>query len=190
MPHTRIKIPIARSTATAARGGFSLIEMLIVLAVIAALMAMGWYGVGALRERQRVQRTQLMVQTLAGAISAYRDRVLLVRASPSAPGVAHRLWDVDGDGVLDGDPELDEAFGEELRAAALAAGYRGALQLPVERMRSDRMRRIVDGWGHPLRLAAGSQIYGPLGMGVWSLGRDQKPDTADDIRSWSADGSQ
>lgn len=190
MLHPRATIPTVPVTATGARGGFTLIEMLLVLAVVSALMAMGWYGVGALRERQRVQRTQLMVQTLAGAISAYRDRVLLVRSSPSAPGVARRLWDVDGDGILDGDPDLDEAFSDELRAAAVAAGYRGALQLPVERMRSDRMRRIVDGWDHPLRLAVGSQIYGPLGMGVWSLGRDGKADTADDIRSWSADGSQ
>jgi hypothetical protein len=42
-----------------------------------------------------------------------------------------------------------------------------------------------DPWGHPYELFCGDKLpKGAHGVGVRSLGRDGKPDTADDIKSW------
>ena len=98
-----------------------------------------------------------------------------------------RFADFNGDGVIDGDPELDPAFDPPSRASALASSYSGPIRLNGEGMPSgliDEYQRPVDPWRQPLRINFAADIYGKSGVGVWSTGPDMLPETDDDICSW------
>lgn len=154
-----------------ARRGFSLIELLIVVAVIIGLMGIGFPIYYAVMKRLPAQRTQGLVQAVAAAIATYPATTVSIPG-----GGVRRLWDFNGDGELDGDPAL--TFAEPFKSQAAAAGYRGFLAMTgtalEKRMVENSTMRIVDGWKRPLRIsfAAGGNdhTYGPSGVGVWSYG--------------------
>lgn len=168
------------------RRGFTLIELLIVLAIIAALLGLGWPAVQALRERQAQERTLVTVRLVATAIAGYRGGLIEVPAPDGGTAAVRPLWDFNRDGLIDGDPALDEGFAAADRAAAAAAGYRGLLAhtgLVLPSVTVDAQGRVVDAWRRPLRLLRDADRAARTG--VWSAGRDGRSDTTDDLRSWS-----
>lgn len=167
------------------RPGFTLVELIIVLGIIVALLAVTLPVVGAIRVAQAKRGTAALVATLADAMAKYGtgDAGLLVPASAAgAPAQMRLLWDFNGDGVIDGDPARDPAFDAEARAAAGRAGYTGPALMLGDTFKVDGEGRIVDAWRRPLRLVRHPPRTGRLQP--WSLGPDGQPATTDDITPW------
>jgi|GEM_PF-4793822 len=164
--------------------------MLVVIGIILTLMSLAIPAYHAHRQSALVANSQRLVTVLSAAITAYTQRVV------SLPDRSQRrLWDFNGDGILDGDPQRDENFAPADRTAAQAAGYVGPLSLlswtPPEGQ-VDAQGRIVDAWRHPLRLDFSRERYGADGVGLWSLGRDgvNADGGGDDLRGWDGDHAQ
>jgi prepilin-type N-terminal cleavage/methylation domain-containing protein len=163
--------------------GFTLVEILLVIAIIAALMGLSLPLFTMIRNNSRAKSTTWLVQALASAIATYpRGTTLRLNG-----GGTRYLWDFNADGILDGDPARDEAFTSSARSEALSAHYDGpaaTLGVAIPRAHLDAQGRILDGWGRPLRLRYSVDDYGPTGVGVWSCGKDGVSGNADDLRSW------
>ena len=181
-------------TLPCARRGFSLLELLIVVAVLVGLMGLSLPVYFSVIKGMTTQRTRALVQAVAAAIATYPSTTI------SIPGVGvRRMWDFDGDGILDGDPA--KSFVGLNCTQAADAGYRGFLimtgtALEKRHLEAGGTLRLVDGWKQPLRIsfAAGGAdpTYGPTGVGIWSFGKSgpstsnpsQPAVEADVISSW------
>lgn len=178
--------------------GFTLIEVLIVVAVIATLVGLGLPAYAAARERARVSAARALVATVAAAITAYqRDRLHLWHDPTGVGGgveAMHRAWDVEADGIIDGH-DVDGYFwapapptGDPRREALCYNGFVATVrpELPNWAIEPDT-GRVYDPWRRPLRIAFARHTYGSGGFGVWSAGPDGEDagdEGGDDLRSW------
>jgi prepilin-type N-terminal cleavage/methylation domain-containing protein len=173
----------------AVKQGFTLIELLVVISIIALMMAIGLPAYSAWQRSSLIGATRSTVLAISGAIASYPGgHAILVPATVSMPERSRRLWDFNDDRFLDGDPAIDDRFAATDRSDAAAAGYHGFAAragLSLERQRLDGMRRVLDAWRRPLRIAHAATIYGPTGVGIWSDGPDGIEGSDDDITSWS-----
>lgn len=165
---------------------FSLVELLVVVACLAVLGGLSYGGYGVVRRRAAVGATAEGLQALAVAIAAYPGRNWPVLedhdGNPATPAVArrHRLWDANGDGLLDGRPDADPGT-PAFPAALVASGYPGALglvrvALPAVMKGADG--RPLDAWGRPVRYR---ELPAGRGAALTSAGPDGLFDTPDDI---------
>lgn len=174
-------------TRSAASGGFTLIEILITISIIATMMAIAIPVFGIVRESSKRKSTSQLVQGLANAIATF-PRGTTIRL----PGGQTRyLWDLNNDGLVDGDPARDANFTVAERTNASAVQYTGPvamLGVTFPRTHVDRQGRLLDSWGNPLRLRYSAELYGSLGVGVWSIGKDgvDQAGDGDDLSSWAA----
>jgi type II secretory pathway pseudopilin PulG len=166
--------------------GFTLIELMIVFAVIIALSALSLGAYATLQDSARRSNTQALVNTLATQITMYGPAVVTDSADPAGLRL-RKLWDFDGDQLVDGYPtELAATADKE---AAQRCGYLGAidqLNLKVPKNMRDRQGRPLDGWGRPLHITFAMQVYGNSGIGIYSLGPDGIAGTSDDLTSWGS----
>jgi prepilin-type N-terminal cleavage/methylation domain-containing protein len=187
------------------RRGFTLIELLIVLIVIAALCAMMYGALAAIRGRADASVTQQVVTEVASAIATYN----LTSISARMPdGRMYSAWAVGQDTTrpypadprwMDGDPRLYRAAdpGSVLIIARAPSWYTGFIAMTgftgATKTGVDNRGRIRDRWGQPLHIDWTGKTYGNAGFGVWSTGRDGRASTettiqggtADDINSWT-----
>lgn len=159
-----------------------------VIAVVVALAGLSIPGYSAYRERAKANASTALVHAVGAAIDGFRSQNWTYETSPGQR-VSVPLWDLNGDGLLDGDPTRENAAGASpvFTAAVIASGYRGCLDLaqPVVGERFvDPQRRIVDAWGTPLAVAFGPRAYAGGNYGVSSAGPDLTHGTADDLTSW------
>ncbi len=187
--------------------GFTLVEMLIVLSVIAALVGAGVPLFTVVHRRSNITATRALVTAITAAMAGYQTKAWLVpeRVGTEWKQRTYRMWDCDADHLLDGAPETTMAATDPLRAVLIASGYRGFYEMaqPTIAKRLVRDGRIVDPWGTPLRITyAADQLYDPsttlfgtTGIGIWSAGPDRRDvvsgDTSpgaktDDLTSWSS----
>lgn len=189
---------------------FTLIELLIVMTVIIALMAMMLPAMNSYRERAAVRQNQALISSLVGAMNSFGvDTFFDPDPGPGQPHV-YRAWYTAGDGFLDGDPAMDgwpndpdlQAVLDRLLIGPEGIAYRGpARMLPIAisaRHIEPETGRIIDSWGHPLRVldpeAEGSPyddspLRGVIGIGLWSSGPSGDPDKLkDNIISWGSEG--
>lgn len=192
----------------ARRHAFTLVEIMVVLTILAALMAMGFGGFRHLREKANRDATQALVETIANGIAA-RGPELTVRSGTDMRSLA--IWDADRDGDLDGQG-LDLGVvtdGALLRDAGYAGLTPAVAEVPA-RFR-DVQGQPIDAWGEPLRYAYApnrltgtgyarvidhlivahrdgadaqnmlAERLGAKGFVVWSKGPDRQDLTADDI---------
>jgi len=177
------------------RSGFSLIEMLIVIGVIALLAGMTFSSFGLMRARSNANASQALVQAVRIAIADYKFTELQLFAANGSPAL-RRAWDVDNDGIIDG--QVTDTWywsyppiGVHDRVARLAAlKYFGFVdtvrpELPPTRIEAGT-RRIIDTWKAPLRIGFAAGAYGGTGLGVWSIGPDgvDQGGAGDDLPSW------
>jgi prepilin-type N-terminal cleavage/methylation domain-containing protein len=190
--------------------GFTLFELLIVLAIAMTILGLGIPAMASARAKAKRQATRALVQTVATAIAQYPTAVWTVawdddgddpnRTGRNAAGTARatppksfsgHCFDLnqaagklDGDGLIDGRPDADGPFWSEL----VASGYQGFLgmtHLQLTRNQVDAKGRPCDPWKQPLHIAWSADAYGATGFGVWSIGADGKDGTTDDLTSWS-----
>lgn len=166
------------------RPGFTLIETLMVLALIMALSAVLLPTLFHVRRSSQVKATAGLVRAVSAAITAYPLRDWTWRDPNDSSLRSKLLWDLDDDHLVDGDPALAPGA---FPAGAQAAGYRGLLamaQPPLGKQYVDAQRRVVDAWRRPLRIHFAIDTYGSSWFGIHSVGPDGLDATGDDIRSW------
>jgi prepilin-type N-terminal cleavage/methylation domain-containing protein len=186
--------------------GFTLIEILVVIAILVLLASISIPTISSMRQRRAVEETRTLVEAAALAVAAHPERRWVFERSGGGTG-AVPVFDCNQDLLLDLDPAADvytRAAPWPSRAEMAASGYAGfvrmtAFKAPRGAVAADG--RVVDAWAQPLRIAwAGigyppslaaelpdrhAQGYGRTGFGIWSIGKDGRPGSPDDILSWS-----
>jgi len=150
------------------QSGFTLLEMLVVIAIISMLAGLLMTGVTAARRKAAQRRTSLMLQRIATAVENYE---LDFGDYPDGCG--------------------DEVSGSLLYIALTTQEMNGPyLELQQSELADqdfDGVKEIVDVWGHPIRYTHHKFYDGEPGRGkfrISSLGRDGRPDTRDDLTNW------
>jgi prepilin-type N-terminal cleavage/methylation domain-containing protein len=172
--------------------GFTLVEMLIVAAVIIALFGIGYPILTMARANAEISGTTSLVEGVAAAISTYGTRSWSYQDGTIRRTVL--LWDLNDDGQIDGNPAADET----LPQAVVDSGYVGLLDMaqpPVRPESVNAKRQIIDAWGNPLRIRFPDQAgltgaakqaerlrFGTDGFQVYSAGPDGGSGTDDDTR--------
>ena len=189
------------------RTAFTLVEMLVVVAVIIALGGVGLVGYRQMIAGSQERATRATVHAVAAVIQSNPTRHIAI---PGTPPLLLRAWDINGDRYLDGrilddpawtnPPAPDGSGGLEFDLQAIdrarRAEYRGFAEmnpsLAVGERFIDDHARVIDAWGHPLRLAfpGDAGIDPALFGGSWLMvyshgpdGRDQRGG-GDDITSF------
>lgn len=174
--------------------GFTLIEVLIAVAIIVILAGASVAVFGVVRESSRRRGTLALVEALTAAIAAYGQRDLTV---PNGSGFRtfaplfnlnhnRALPVAQRDNRIDGSPATSEDAAHEggFDPLIVASGYAGAvatLKLPLPASRLNARRQPIDFWGHPLRIEFHPTDYGTRGFRIWSPGPDGVDGTADDL---------
>lgn len=176
------------------RRGFSFIELMIVIAIIVALAGVSIPILSAIKNRGKRAATDTVVQAVATAIIAHQAKSWTVYDQSTQESTVHRLWDINQDYLIDGDPALenpDLPAGRQFSQAVIDSDYKGLVLMTEPTLPKgfvNRKKQPVDAWKQPLRIAYAITIYGPQGLGVWSAGPDGVDDAYDalhdDLRSW------
>jgi type II secretory pathway pseudopilin PulG len=180
--------------------GFTVLELILMVAIIIALMAMAFVSWRYLKRQTEIASTRGLIASVALAIANYSVTAQQWSWTDAAGTrrVGH-LWDLDDQAevpassprfhLLDGraavldDDTHDGGFAPEV----IASGYHGfdlMCQPPIPPRSINPRLQIVDPWNQPLRIAYASGVYGTQSFGLWSAGPDGIDDTADDLCSW------
>jgi prepilin-type N-terminal cleavage/methylation domain-containing protein len=180
------------------RLGFTLIEMLVVVAVIVALAGMSYPVMTSMKAKADISATTQLVHTVAAAIEAYQ-----IKSITGKDGKLYHAWAVDQDlsqpyptdhRYMDGIPAQYSA--PDLMVTRAPDWYKGFIFMTGFNVPSktslDAKGRIKDRFNQPLHIDWKAHTYGASDFGVWSTGPDGRlsDDTAiqgtdaDDICSW------
>ncbi len=142
-----------------ARNAFTLVEIMVVLTILAALMAMGFGGFRHLGKNAAKDATRAVVEAVANGIAA-RGPELSVRVGVTMDIRSLAIWDVDRNGLIDGqgvnlETMPNETLDWSLRFALRRTGYAGltADVVDIPKHFWDAQGRPIDAWKQPLRYA-------------------------------------
>lgn len=139
--------------------GFTMIEVLLVLAILVMLATVAIMALGGTREGAKIDTTRLLIQEVENAMETYNLHV------------GH--YPTESEGGID----------------ALVAKPTVADEAVTSRWRGPYLKRQpMDGWNRPLNyqpVETGDGSSGALPMRIWSNGPDGRSGTGDDIRNWS-----
>ena len=181
-----------RNTAAACRRGFSLIELLIVLAILVLLATLVAPRLLGSREKANVDAAKAQLSMFKGPLEIYSLHMsgyptteqglmaLIERPSGNTQGGD----DPGGDDGFGADEDLAD-FGAEDDAEGLEeegdGGSNSNWQGPY--IKTDKLPK--DPWGTAYRYEFPGQNNKIGEPDMWSLGPDRKDNTSDDIVSWS-----
>ena len=147
-----------RSTRRKSRGGFTLMEMLVVLAILVLLMALVAPRILGTQEKADINATKTQLGMFKGALDHYH---LDMRAFPPTAQGLQALF-------------RPTSTGEDSSTGSWAGPYVNAAELPA------------DPWGNPFGYeyppTRGMGEY----PDIWSYGPDGLDSTEDDITSWNS----
>lgn len=164
-------------------GGFTLMELIIVVAIAMILMGLSFAAFTILKRQAMRRNTAMACKTIALAIASYNSGGALQFGG----GKGYSAWDWNNDQIIDGRPIDDPGFSATARTDAAAGGYTGMasmlrLDLPAAFV-SPATGRITDAWRRDMHIAWAVGIYDGESYGIWSDGEDpSKP--ASRIASW------
>lgn len=184
------------------RRAFTLIEMMIVITIIAALSAMSYAAYQRVLVSGKNSGTKQLLDGIAATIATYPRDSITVQVSGSGlvktggQEQIRRLWDIDLDQVLDAMPN---APGAPTTLNNAPDGYPGFLRMTgmaVPKWAVEAMSlQVRDAWGNPIhiRFGAGRTQSGVGSWNLWSVGpdgidgvTDPTAITTDDICSWKS----
>jgi len=185
------------------RGGFTLMEMLMVVTIISILMGLVVVVVGAMREHAKKRQTRMVMDAVVMALRNYKKEF---DEYPPSPGTEPdnspddgTLWEYlgreGGPGLIRKSPTGNTAQ-DKYYEPWLPAG------LPGIQKRDDGKTILMDGWGQPLRYfncevylrtdsGDKTKCFNQRGYILYSLGSDrtdgttEHPEAANDnLKSW------
>lgn len=194
----RICAPVSDLCPGRNREGFSLVELLICIGVIAALAGISYAAFGPTKAAAQIKRTTQLVQAVAAQIAASGAQTTTVQLG-GRDRVVH-LWNVDRqdesgavvDLEIDGDPQL--GWIPAVAGMAVPATYRGlanGVEVAWPKGSVAANGQLIDAWGEPLRVDFNQAHFAPSRVGIWSKGPDRESDRTqpetlqDDIVSWN-----
>ena len=157
---TEKRILAVRRRYVAARPGFTLIEVMIVIAIILFLGGIVGIALFAQRDAANKQLVQTQLGQIGGGLKAFR--LVYDRYPTDEEGLAV-LWSQD-----------------TLDAEADAGQWRKFLDKPLPN----------DLWGRPWGYRQVSENGDEDDYDLWSVGKDGEEGTDDDITSWKQEGSE
>jgi general secretion pathway protein G len=142
--------------------GFTLIEILLVLAILLMLAAVAIVAVSGTREGAKIDTTKLLIQEVENALETYNMHM------------SHYPTEEEGGitALLTAPAVEDEKLAERWRGPYLKSEPR-------------------DAWQHPLNYQIGESLStetltpGQKPFRLWSNGPDGQEGTSDDIRNWT-----
>ena len=148
--------------------GFTLMEMLVVIAIISTLAGLLLSGVVVARRKAAEKRTSMLLVRLAHAIEVYETDF-----GDYPPGT--------------GDETSGALLYAALRTTSRNGPYIELQRKELEDVDLDGVEEIVDTWGYPIRYVHHRHYDDEPGRGkfrVFSVGPDGEPGTADDLTNW------
>lgn len=146
---------------TKARRGFTLIEILLVLAIIGMLAGVTIFAIGGIGKRARVDTSKATLETVSNALDTYQLHV------------GHYPTEEEGNLTA---LRVKPAFESEQMGEKWSGPY--------------LKRQPMDAWNNVLnyeRTMAGTDEEGARPYRLWSNGPDGMSETEDDIKYWSDD---
>ena len=166
-------------------GGFTLIEVFVVMAILAILGTMGWVASGMVNNRQMTKTAELQIAQLEVGMNGYRmDFGDVIPAGTGDEWSSHVLYkalycDENGDGEPDIDEQTNEVrtpYCESIVPLAKIKQQREAnnpaIKKSVRMTGSKRNKKtfiLLDPWGNPYRYRQGYELpdkEGKTGKGI------------------------
>lgn len=158
------------------QSGLTLIEILITIAIVAALAGMGFAFLTSSRERSREDNTRALISAVTTVIEQYGQTTWMVA------GKRQQIWDLDNDGYIDGDPAREPGLWPAGLNDTNYTGFIDITGIELSDINRNKFNQIVDGWGRPIRIAyprvTGTGVnmqleeFGKSACRIWSEGRD------------------
>jgi len=176
----------ALTRSSLSKQGFTIIEVIVVMAIIITLSGIGFGVFFKMNENARASQTQVIIDSVAAAMEGrslditrdQRDTLGLASTFPSGAGGDDSTVDLVSyiSGDFDGDGETDD--GVETKLPQLVANDSDSNQDSY----LDDDGRIVDGWGNPIQYTFPGDYHNEDdGFDLVSAGPDEEFGTEDDI---------
>jgi len=145
----------------AMRPAFTLLEILVVIAIIAVLASLTFGGMSYYSEKMKYSRTQVLIASIESALEQYKADN---GAYPSGANTAAVFTALYGDG-------------SNVYLSTLNPDFLG-------KQKNVEAGRIIDAWENELGYTYPGSMNPPSDFDLWSEGGDAVANTADDIKNW------
>ena len=145
----------------AMRPAFTLLEILVVIAIIAVLASLTLGGMSYYGEKMKYSRTQVLIASIESALEQYKADN---GAYPSGANTAAVFTALYGDG-------------SNVYLSTLNPDFRG-------KQKNVDAGEIIDAWGNKLGYTYPGSMNPPSDFDLWSEGGHAVANTADDIKNW------